>query len=497
MATAPSRWVALATLTAAVLLVAVDNSVLGLAVPFLSRDLAPTADELLWIGDSYSFVLAGLLVTMGTLGDRIGRKRLLLSGAVAFGVLSVLVAYSRDAGMLIASRALLGVAGATLMPSTLSIIRNLFADPRERTAAIGLWGAASAAGVAAGPILGGVLLEHFWWGSVFLINVPVMVVLVAVGSVTLPESRDPRPGPLDPASVGLSLVGVVGAVFAAKRAAVGGGWPTVAAAGLVGVAGLAAFVRRQLRLSVPLIDVRLFRGSRFGGALLADLLAVLGLSGVVFFVSQYFQLVRGFRPLLAGVAELPLTVGAVVGGLVAGPLARRWGAGPAVGAALGLAALAMTGMLGAGMAGGYPLVAGALLLAGCGTSVAFTLTADIMLSSVVKEKAGAASSVEETGFELGAALGIALLGSVITVGYRAGLVLPAGAPEAARDSLGAAVEEAGRLPPGPGEMVLRAARQSFVEGMHAGAVASAVCLAVAAVATLVLLRGDRGQHSES
>ncbi|GGK07750.1 hypothetical protein GCM10011583_44510 [Streptomyces camponoticapitis] len=231
----PGRWLALSVLVLAVLLVAVDATVLGLATPFLSEDLKPSGTQLLWIGDIYSFVIAGLLVTMGSLGDRIGRKKLLLTGAVAFGAVSVLNAYATSPEMMIAARALLGVAGATLMPATLALIRNIFHDPRERSVAIGIWGAAASAGAAVGPVVGGFLLEHFWWGSVFLINLPVMAVLVLVGVRLLPESRNPAPGPWDPASVVLSLVGIVGVVYAIKEAAAYGLRWDIAAAAVTGV----------------------------------------------------------------------------------------------------------------------------------------------------------------------------------------------------------------------------------------------------------------------
>ncbi|GAA3071962.1 hypothetical protein GCM10020000_65820 [Streptomyces olivoverticillatus] len=261
----PGRWLALAVLVLAVLLVAVDATVLGLATPFLSEDLKPSGTQLLWIGDVYSFVIAGLLVSMGSLGDRIGRKRLLLSGAVAFGAVSVLNAYASSPEMMILARALLGVAGATLMPSTLAMIRNLFHDPQERSLAIGIWGAMASAGAAVGPVVGGFLLENFWWGSVFLINLPVMAVLVLVGIRLLPESRDPSPGPWDLLSVALSMVGIVAIIYAVKEWATAGFGVQVALAGAVGLLALLWFVRRQLKLPAPLLDMRLFHhrgGSR-------------------------------------------------------------------------------------------------------------------------------------------------------------------------------------------------------------------------------------------
>ncbi|CAM5542620.1 MFS transporter OS=Streptomyces tendae OX=1932 GN=GUR47_33315 PE=4 SV=1 [Streptomyces tendae] len=291
----PGRWLALSVLVLAVLLVAVDATVLGLATPYISEDLAPSGTQLLWIGDVYSFVIAGLLVSMGSLGDRIGRKRILLVGATAFGAISVLNAYAHTPEVMILARALLGVAGATLMPATLALIRNLFHDPRERSLAVGIWGAAASAGAAVGPVVGGFLLEHFWWGSVFLINLPVMAVLVVVGVNCCPVPQ-PEPGPLDLASVVLSLIGMVGVVYAVKEAAAHGfAWATLAA-GLLGAAALYGFVRRQLTMPVPLLDMRLFRNRGFSGAVLADLLTILGLSGLVFFLSQYLQLVQGRGP---------------------------------------------------------------------------------------------------------------------------------------------------------------------------------------------------------
>ena len=319
------RWLALGVLTLAVLLIGIDGTVLALATPFISADLDATGTQILWIGDIYSFVLAALLISMGSLGDRIGHKRLLLCGATAFAAFSALSAYSATAPMLIGTRVLLGMAGATLAPATLALIRGLFADQRERSIAVGIWAATFSAGAALGPLVGGVLLEHFWWGSVFLINIPVMVVLVVGGVLLLPEHRDPEPGPWDLPSVALSMVGMVGVVYAIKEGftslsdGLGG---DVLVAGVLGAAALVAFVRRQLRLPHPLIDVRLFANPRFSGVVAGNLLSVLGLSGLVFFLSQYFQLVHGYGPLKAGLAELPAALTATVFGVLAGVLVR-------------------------------------------------------------------------------------------------------------------------------------------------------------------------------
>ncbi|MER7999036.1 MFS transporter [Streptomyces sp. NPDC095613] len=493
----PGRWLALVVLVLAVLLVAVDATVLGLATPFLSEDLKPSGTQLLWIGDIYSFVIAGLLVSMGSLGDRVGRKKLLLCGAVAFGGVSVLTAYAATPEMMILARGLLGVAGATLMPSTLALIRTLFHDPRERSVAIGVWGAMASAGAAVGPVVGGFLLEHFWWGSVFLINLPVMALLVVVGIRTLPESRNPAPGPWDAPSVLLSLVGIVGVVYAIKEAAAHGPVWSAGAAGALGAGALYAFVRRQLTLPSPLLDMRLFHRRGFSAAVLADLLAILGLSGLVFFLSQYLQLVQGRSPLEAGVAELPATVGAIVAGLIAGRVARRFSVRSVVSGGLAAIGVALAALLWLGVATSYPLLGTVLLVVGVGAGFSFTVTADVILSSVPKEEAGSASAVSETAYELGAALGIALLGSIVTGVYR-GFPTPPGVPgdaaSAAHESLGGAAETAAHLPSPLSADLMAAAQESFVAGLHAASAVGAVVLLAAATATWFLLRGQKLGH---
>ncbi|MDG4863276.1 MFS transporter [Streptomyces sp. T-3] len=488
------RWLALGVLVLAVLLVAVDATVLGLATPFLSEDLKPSGTQLLWIGDVYSFVIAGLLVSMGSLGDRIGRKKLLLTGAVAFGAVSVLNAYATSPEMMIVARALLGVAGATLMPSTLALIRNIFHDPKERSVAIGIWGAAASAGAAVGPLVGGMLLENFWWGSVFLINLPVMAILVVVGIKLLPESRDPNPGPWDLVSVLLSLIGMVSVVYAVKEAAVHGFRWDIAVAAVLGVGCLIWFARRQLTLASPLLDMRLFHNRGFSGAVLADLLTILGLSGLVFFLSQFLQLVQMRSPLGAGLIELPAAVGAVATGLFAGVIARRASVRLAVSgglAAIGLA-LATCTLLDASTPA--LMMCLALFVGGAGAGLAFTVTADVILTAVPKEQAGAASAVSETAYELGAALGIALLGSVVTGIYR-GFTVPTGVDEgtasAARDSLGGAVEASKELPQEQGSALLSAAQDAFTSGFETAAGVAAAVLFATAITAWFLLRGQK------
>ncbi|MFF2962772.1 MFS transporter [Streptomyces sp. NPDC057963] len=490
----PGRWIALAVLVLAVLLVAVDATVLGLATPFLTEDLKPSGTQLLWIGDVYSFVIAGLLVSMGSLGDRIGRKKLLLTGAVAFGAVSVLNAYASTPEMMILARALLGVAGATLMPSTLALIRNLFHDPRERSLAIGIWGAMASAGAAVGPVVGGFLLEHFWWGSVFLINLPVMAVLVVVGAKMIPESKNPAPGPWDLLSVALSFIGMIGVVYAIKELAAHGTSWGVAAAGFGGLAALCWFVRRQLTLPAPLLDMRLFHHRGFSGAVLADLLTILGLSGLVFFLSQFLQLVQGRGPLEAGLAELPAAAGAVTAGLLAGVVARRYSVRSVVSGGLAAIGLALAAVTLIHKETAYPLIGAVLLVVGVGAGFAFTVTSDVILSSVPKEQAGSAGAVSETAYELGAALGIALLGSIVTGVYQ-DFVTPKGVPSAnaaaAHESLGGAVEAAHGLPAHQAGALVSAAQESFVDGLRLAAGVGAAVLLATALTAWFLLRGQK------
>lgn len=491
-------WFALGVLTLAVLLIGVDGTVLALATPFISADLGTTGTELLWIGDIYSFVLAALLVTMGSLGDRVGHRKLLLCGATAFGAVSALTAYSTSPEMLIGTRALLGMAGATLAPATLALIRGLFPDQRERSIAVGIWASAFSAGAALGPVVGGVLLEHFWWGSVFLINIPVMVILLVGGVVLLPEHRNPDPGPWDLPSVALSMVGMLGLVYAIKEGFTGlvhGLGPDVVIAAVVGAAALTLFVRRQLRLPHPLIDVRLFANPRFSGVVGANLFSVLGLSGLVFFLSQYFQLVHGYGPLKAGLAELPAAVTATVFGVLAGVAVRYFSHRSVLTAGLALVGVAMAALM-ASLLIFSPLtpylpLGISLFVVGVGLGLAFTVASDVILASVPRERAGAAAAVSETAYELGMALGIAVLGSILTAVYRTVVIapdVPAEVAAQARDSLPKAIEAAGSLPPAQQSALLDAARESFTLGLSVSAGVGAVLLLTSAVGVWWLLR---------
>jgi len=485
------NWLALGVLTLAVLLIGVDGTVLALATPFVIRDLRPTATQVLWIGDIYSFVLAGLLITMGGLGDRIGHKKLLLYGATAFAAASVATAYAPTAGVLIGARALLGVAGATLAPSTLALIRGLFPRPRERSVAVGIWAAVFSAGAALGPVVGGLLLEHFWWGSVFLINVPVIVVLLVGGIVLLPEQRSPNPGPLDLPSVALSLIGMLGLVYAVKDGAINGLRVSTVVIGVVGAAALTMFVRRQFRLPAPLIDVRLFGNPVFSGVIGANLLSVLGLSGLAFFLSQFFQLVDGYRPARAGVAELPAAVTATVFGVLAGVAVRHWSRRAVLTTGLGLVGVAMASLALISPSTAYPQLGIALFVLGVGLGLAFTVASDVVLCSVPPERAGAAAAASETAYELGTALGIAALGAIVTRVYH-GLAIPPGTPAAAashaHDSLAAAIDAAGLLPAQEALSLLIAAKSAFTHGLAIAAGAGSALLLASAAAVWLLLK---------
>ena len=495
------RWLGLGILAIAVLIIGVDGTVLALATPFISADLGATDTQILWIGDIYSFVLAGLLISMGSLGDRIGHKRLLLCGATAFAIASAITAYSSTPEMLIGTRALLGMAGATLTPATLALIRGLFPDQRERSIAVGVWASAFSAGAALGPVVGGVLLEHFWWGSVFLINIPVMVILVVSGFVLLPENRNPEPGPWDLPSVAMSMLGMLGVVYGIKEGFTGlahGLHLDAILAGAIGLTALTLFIRRQLRLPAPLIDVRLFRNPVFSGVVSANLLSVMGLSGLVFFLSQYFQLVHGYGPLKAGLAELPAAVTATVFGVLAGVAVRHISHRVVLTTGLALVGVAMASLVASltlfTPATPYLPLGGALFIVGMGLGLAFTAASDVILASVPKERAGSAAAVSETAYELGMALGIATLGSILTAVYRTVDIapsLPADVAAGARDSLPGAVEAAATLPANQGAELLTAAKAAFTSGLAVASGFGAALLLASAVAVWLLLRPSK------
>jgi DHA2 family multidrug resistance protein-like MFS transporter len=487
------EWIGLAVIALPSLLYSMDLTVLYLAIPSLTQDLEPTSSELLWITDIYGFLIAGLLMTMGTLGDRIGRRRLLLIGAAGFGGASVLAAFSTSAEMLIAARAVLGVAAATLAPSTLSLIRNMFHDASQRTVAIGIWVTSYSVGAAIGPLVGGLLLEHFWWGSVFLIAVPVMVLLLAVGPRLLPEYRDPNPGRFDLASAALSLVSVLSVIYGIKRMAEDGFGSMPALSIAAGLAVGAVFLRRQGTLNDPMIDLRLFRQPAFSASLAANALALFAVFGIDLFIAQYLQLVLGMGPFEAGLWTLPAAGGFIVGSMLAPVIARAVRPGHVVAGGLAVAALGLAMITQVGPASGVGLLSVGSVVMALGAAQVVTLSTDLIVGTAPPERAGTASGISETGTELGGALGIAILGSIGTAVYRAevGDAVPRGVPseagEAVRDTFGGAVGVADHLPSG----VIHAATEAFAHGMQFAAATSAVVMLGLAVAAAALLRERR------
>jgi DHA2 family multidrug resistance protein-like MFS transporter len=497
------EWIGLAVIALPCVLYAMDLTVLNLAVPHLSADLKPTSAQLLWILDIYGFLVAGSLITMGTLGDRIGRRRLLMIGAAAFGVASVIAAFSNSAETLIAARALLGVAGATLAPSTLSLIRNMFHDPHERTFAIGVWVTSYSIGGAIGPLLGGVLLEYFWWGSVFLLGVPVMVLLLIVGPKLLPEFRDPNAQPIDLLSAVLSLTGVLLVIYGLKRMAESGVGPLAIASVAAGVIVGVVFVRRQRNLTHPLIELQLFRSVRFSVALGTYMLATFAAFGAFVFIAQYLQLVLGLSPLRAGLWSLPSFITFVVGSMTVPVLARRFRAMPLIGTGLVVAAVGFAVLTLQDTFSPLAVIVIGSVIYSFGVSPVVILATDIIVGSAPVERAGAASAISETSSELGGALGIAILGSIGTAIYRTRMAagvpegVPADAAEIARGTLGGATAVAEQLPEPLGAALLGTAREAFVQAFEATAAVNAVLvLAAAIVATLVLRRAQSVRNAQ-
>jgi DHA2 family multidrug resistance protein-like MFS transporter len=496
------EWVGLGVIALACVLYVMDLTVLHLAVPAISADLRPSSAQLLWIIDIYGFMVAGSLITMGTLGDRIGRRRLLMIGAAAFGVASVLAAFSTSAEMLIATRALLGLAGATLAPSTLSLIRNMFLDPRQRTTAIAVWITSFSVGAAIGPLLGGLVLEFFWWGAAFLLAVPVMVVLLVLGPRLLPEFKDPTAGRPDLRSAALSLAAVLAVIFGLKQIAQDGlGWlPALSI--LAGLAVGLVFVLRQRKLADPLIDLRLFRVPAFSASLATYGLGIFLVFGGFLFLPQYLQLVLGLTPLEAGLWTLPWALAFVVGSMVTPRLVGLVRPAPLMAAGLALAALGFLVFTQVDASTGFGAIAIGSVLFSLGTAPLFTLTNDLIIGSAPPERAGAAAGISETAAEFGGALGIAIFGSIGVAIYRAAMVdvVPAGVPiaaaEVARDTLGGAVEVAGQLPGELGPALIDAARGAFMQGLHLAAAISALGAIGLAVFAGLLLRRVRGS-SES
>jgi len=485
------EWIGLAVIALPCMLYSMDLTVLNLALPSLAADLNPTASQLLWIIDIYGFMVAGFLMTMGTLGDRIGRRKLLMIGAGAFGAASVLAAFSNSAETLIATRAILGVAGATLAPSTLSLITTMFPDPSQRTFAISVWISSFSAGAIIGPVAGGLLIEHFWWGSVFLAGVPVMILLLILGPILLPEYRDPNAGRLDLFSAVMSLAAVLLFIYGVKQYAEYGGGLTSFAAMATGLIIGIAFIRRQSRLADPMIDLRLFTSRQLNTALSINVLGVFFMFGVFIFQAQYFQLVAGLSPLDAALWSLPSAVIFTGASFLTPVLAARMSTANLIAGGLLFSAAGFVGL--ASAASLYGVVIASVVFS-AGFTPVISLTTGIIVGSAPPERAGAASALSETAAEFGGALGIAVLGSLITAIYRtqmAGVAwerMPPDTAQASVATLSGAIEVAKALPQDLGLELTSAARAAFMTGFDTVAVLAAVGLVIAALATLRVLR---------
>lgn len=481
------RWWALAVLMLPVLLVAVDNTVLAFAVPAISEALRPTGVELLWIVDVYPLVLAGLLIPMGSLGDRFGRRRLLLIGATGFAAVSVIAAFAPTASALIALRAAMGFFGAMIMPATLSLIRNIFTDAEERRLAIAIWAAGFSGGAALGPLVGGFLLEHFWWGSVFLLAVPVLLPLLIAGL-----GQHQQPGAIDPLSTLLVLAAMSTLVWSIKSVTVYGATPEVMATLAASVVTGVWFVHRQLHRANPMLDVRLFANPTFSGAVSANLLSIFSMVGFLFFVSQHLQLVSGRTPIQAGLVLLPGLVITIVAGLVVVRIARVLRPGTIVVIGLLLNAVGYALVMLSGRAGSDAGLLVAFALLGAGVGFSETISNDLILASVPAAKAGAASAISETAYEVGSVLGTAVLGGLLTAIYRGGVQVPAGlSPEqaaAAGETLGGALDVAAGLPAALAEPLLESARAAFDSGVVVTSGIGIVLMLVAAGLARVTLK---------
>lgn len=500
--TTPRRaWLALAVLLLPVLLIAVDNTILAFALPSIAQEFRPAATTQLWIVDVYSLVLATLLIAMGSLGDRIGRRRMLMIGATGFALVSAAAAFAPSAGYLVAARAVLGFFGAMLMPSTLSLIRNIFEDASARRLAIAIWASFFTAGSALGPIVGGVLLEHFHWGAVFLVAVPILLPLLIFAPRLVPESRDPNPGPLDPMSVVLSLTTMLPLVWAIKSGAHDGLSWMVGGALVVTIASAMLFVRRQNHSATPMIDIKLFGYAPFASSILANFLSIVGLIGFIFFVSQHLQLVLGLSPLAAGLVTLPGAVLSMVAGIGVVRLVR-WFAPHA---------LVVTGLVLVSLGFGMILlfrhdltvaaVVASFIVLEVGVGISQTITNDTIVSSVPPAKAGAASAVSETAYELGAVVGTAILGTIFTAFYRANVQVPqglsAGQTADAAESIGGATAVARQLPPEVADKLLDSAKVAFDSGIAPTAIIAGLLTLVAAVVVALTFRGNRFSDAPS
>jgi EmrB/QacA subfamily drug resistance transporter len=482
----PRRWWGLAVLCLSLLTISIDNTILNVALPTLARELDAGASQLQWIVDAYMLVFAGLLLTAGSLGDRFGRRRALTAGLITFGVGSLLAALAPGSGELIAARALMGVGGALIMPSTLSILTATF-PPRELGKAIGIWAGFAGIGIAIGPVSGGWLLDHFAWNSVFLVNLPIVAVALIAGRVLLRESSDPAAPPLDGRGFVLSGAGLTALVWAIIEAPERGWTDGLVLAGFVtALVALTAFARWEMRAPHPMLDVRLFSNRRFSASSIAISLAFFALFGLIFFLTQYLQGVLGYDALEAGLRTLPVAVGLVVGGPLSARITAAVGTKVVVSAGMTIVAAGLLVLTQADVDSGYAIVAVAQVLLGFGMGTAMAPATEAIMGSLPIAKASVGSAVNDATRTTGGALGVAVLGSLLSSGYRADMDaavtgLPGSAAAAAQDSLGGGLHVAAGLGGPAGERLASAAQTAFVSGMHTALIAGAVVALAGAI----------------
>lgn len=476
---ARNRWLVLTIVSSALFLIVIDMTVLYTALPRLTYDLAANANEKLWIVNAYPLVVAGLLPGLGGLGDRVGHKHMFLSGLAMFGAASLAAAFSPSPAALIAARVMLAVGAAMMMPATLSLIRLTFTDDKERAFAIGIWAAVASGGAALGPVAGGMLLEWFWWGSVFLINVPIVLIALLAGAVVLVNKRPSHAHPFDLIGSVQVMIGLVGMVYAIKEFSKREpSWLTALVVLGIGAFAMTAFVRRQLHSANPLIDFALFRNARFTSGVVAALVASAALIGVELVFSQRLQLVLGLSPLQAGLMILPIPAASFLAGPLTGLALPRLGATRVLAWSLGLTGAALVLYLLTRQASAFVWLP-VLSVMGFGVGAAMTAASSVIMMSAPENRAGMAASIEEVSFELGGALGVAILGSTMTALYTRAMSVPAGVAETAADSLDEAIVAAEALNSVAAARVIDMARGAFDQAF-VGVIALAAVLVLAA-----------------
>lgn len=494
--TTPRRWIALAVLCLSLLLSVVDNTIVNVALPTLNQDLGAGTTELQWIVDAYTLVFSALLLTMGHVGDRFGRRRALQLGLLIFAGTSAFAALSTTSGQLIGARALMGIGAALIFPATLAIIVHVFTDPKERAAAIGIWTAMVGVAVAIGPITGGLLLEHFWWGSIFMVNIPVALIAIALGAVFLPESRDPGVGPMDYRGLVLSAAGV-GLIIWGIIEAPGWGWTSPAILGtlVIGLALLLTFAWVERRLPHPMLDVRLFTNARFTAASLSITTAFFALFGFIFLITQFLQLVQGYSPLEAGIRTLPFAIATGIMSPVAIVLMHRFGSKAIV--TLGLLVMALGFLIASMTKVDTPylgIVLASMVLIAAGLGLATSPATESIMGALPPEQAGAGAAVNDTTREFGGTLGVAVVGSVFLSVYGSrigdayrGLGLPPQFESIVRESMGGGLAVASQIPGDPGSQLAEMVKQAFIDGLSRGSIVAAAVVFAGALLALRFL----------